>query len=123
MLGVHSFKIVFSDLELSVKDKKDVYYEATGNHTGRENKEFDLQICRYENGIFTHVVALYLGIANPVYIFDKLNSFRSKPSYYFFSITNLFTRADFNDSDIIKYFPNGVPIVDMRTTDVTYVRF
>jgi hypothetical protein len=126
MLGILDFKMTFYDLDLN-KDlsapKTDVYYTVSGDHKARNKKTFDIILSRYENNLRTHIIPLYLDIANPNYIFSCLEKFRSQPAYYFFNITNLFTRSDFNQEDIQNHFSNGIPIFNDSKQELFKIKF
>jgi hypothetical protein len=122
MIGVLNSKIVLCDLDLSCINKTDISYEIEINHRARQTKEFDLAISRFAGNKITHSIPIYLAIANPSYIYSKIDDFRRKPHYYFFNITNLFSRQDMNDEDIIKFFPNGIPLLDHMDNTISYIK-
>lgn len=124
MLGIFDFRMTFYDLNLNVVgNKTDVFYKIEGDHSANKRKSFDMIISRYENNNRTHSIVLYLNIENPFYIFTQLDRFRTKPSHYFFNITELFTRADFNQEDIEKHYEKGVPVFDGSNVELFKLRF
>lgn len=124
MLGVQKMDFVFSDLTLSPILPMEVYYKVSADHSGRKEKAFDVLIGRYENGKLTHSIPLFLDIGSPLYLFTKLDTFRQKPHYYFFNITDIFKKSDFSEEEIEKNYKAGVTIFpsDFSRENI-YVKF